>query len=313
MEGARGAVTEREREREQYEIRWKWNRRGARRLPHGREEERERGERREACRAVRGRFVWRAGFGGENGPTDRAGVGRVESEWERFLSLGFKCRCGEGEKERAGGRSGGRGGARATASSDARGGSRFCFGGGGKEIRRRRASVSNATDDNPGGRQAVRHRGRGRSDSLCAYGLVVRSAVAVSAAAAVGIGGGPTTERKGEREREGAFGSAIVTWYETRPPPSLTTETAASSAAAAEDAETTVLDLAFDLKSPPLSFHFHCGSRTVRKQGATLDSLPVDVKSDRRSDFIHCTTSLSAPDRSGPAARLSTDDSTKHR
>ena len=67
----------------------------------------------------------------------------------------------------------------------------------------------------------------GRSDSLCAYGLLARSA-AVSAAAAVRVAGGPTTdgakererEREREGEREGAFGSAIVTWYETRPPPS---------------------------------------------------------------------------------------------
>ena len=81
--------------------------------------------------------------------------GRVESEWERFLSLGFKCRCGEGERE--GGGEGVRGGQRATARSVAKNGWGIGFGGGGKEIRRRRrASVSNATDDNPD------ERGRGR-------------------------------------------------------------------------------------------------------------------------------------------------------
>ena len=110
--------------------------------------------------------------------------------------------------------------------------------------------------------------GRGRSDSLCAYGLLARSA-AVSAAAAVGIAGGPTTERKRKRER-GRIWFCDCNVVRNAPAP-LTTDAAASAAAAAaaEDADTTVVDLAFDLKSPPLSFHFHCGSRTVRKQGAT--------------------------------------------
>ena len=120
----------------------------------------------------------------------------------------------------------------------------------------------------------------GRSDSLCAYGLLARSA-AVSAAAAVRVAGGPTTdgakERERETERERERGS-IWFWdcnVVRNAPAPLTTETGAAAAAAAEDAYTTVVDLAFDLASPPLSFHFHCGSRTVRKQGATrLPPLP---------------------------------------
>ena len=121
--------------------------------PWARERERERGEGGE--RRAEPDAVGLCGALALGERAERASGGRVESEWERFLSLGFKCRCGEGEKERAGGRGGGR----ATALSDARGGSRIGFGGGGKEIRRRRrrASVSNATDDNPdgGGRRAA--------------------------------------------------------------------------------------------------------------------------------------------------------------
>ena len=117
--------------------------------------------------------------------------------------------------------------------------------------------------------------GRGRSDSLCAYGLPARS-----------LGGRPSRRRqqsesqadrrRSERGRErGAFGSAIVTWYETRPPPSPPEPPPPPPP---EGADTTVVDLAFDPKSPPLSFHFHCGSRTVRKQGATHSSLSTSLE-----------------------------------
>ena len=57
--------------------------------------------------------------------------GRVESEWERFLSLGFKCRCGEGERE--GGGEGVRG-----ASGQRRGASRRTVGGSASEVAERR-------------------------------------------------------------------------------------------------------------------------------------------------------------------------------
>ena len=66
----------------------------------------------------------------ERAPVGPAG-GRVESEWERFLSLGFKCRCGEGERE--GGGEGVRG-----ASGQRRGASRRTVGGSASEVAERR-------------------------------------------------------------------------------------------------------------------------------------------------------------------------------
>ena len=132
----------------------------------------------------------------ERAPVGPAG-GRVESEWERFLSLGFKCRCGEGERE------GGGEGVRA-ASGQRRGASRrtvgeIGFGGGGKEIRRRRrASVSNATDDNPGGRGRTAGRSTSASAAVIVCVLTAQSlgSAALSASAAVGIAGGPTSQRE---------------------------------------------------------------------------------------------------------------------
>ena len=113
-----------QREREQSEIRWKWNRRGARRLPHGREWERERGERgegREACRAGRGRFVRRAGLVERSGPSERAGVGRAGESSRN--GNGFSLSVSNADVEREGNRgrerAGVRGGERATAVSDA--------------------------------------------------------------------------------------------------------------------------------------------------------------------------------------------------
>ena len=128
VEGARGEGPL-ERVGEQSEIRWKWNRRGARRLPHGRERrERRRAEPDAAAAGLCGALaLWELA---ERAPVGPAG-GRVESEWERFLSLGFKCRCGEGERE--GGGEGVRG-----ASGQRRGASRRTVGGSASEVAERR-------------------------------------------------------------------------------------------------------------------------------------------------------------------------------
>ena len=107
---ARVRYTEREREREQYEIRWKWNRRGARRLPHGREEERE-------GRAARGvprrtRSVCVAGWLWGRERADRQSGRRASRVGMGTVSLSrFQMQMWRG-REREGGRAFGRQGRR---------------------------------------------------------------------------------------------------------------------------------------------------------------------------------------------------------
>ena len=160
--------------------------------------EREEGE--EACRAGRGRgrLVWRAGFVGAS----RAGAGRPGGRASRVgmgtVSLSrFQMQMWRGG---ARGRRGGRQGReRATARSVAKDGWGIGFGGGGKEIRRRRrASVSNATDDNPGGRGRTVGRSTTASAAVIVCVLTAQSlgSAALSASAAVGIAGGPTSQRE---------------------------------------------------------------------------------------------------------------------
>ena len=158
-------------------------------------------KREEACRAGRGRgrLVWRAGFVGAS----RAGAGRPGGRASRVgmgtVSLSrFQMQMWRGG---ARGRRGGRQGReRATARSVAKDGWGIGFGGGGKEIRRRRrrASVSNATDDNPGGRGRTVGRSTTASAAVIVCVLTAQSlgSAALSASAAVGIAGGPTSQRE---------------------------------------------------------------------------------------------------------------------